>query len=239
MFNARRELLLTRSFFHEATNQIQKTFSSTTIHTLQHDNDTKPPEDKSLSTIIYMFLKNFSKMYLIRIAFMLLSMFNKKALKKGLLRLLFNASFNMKNFRTSFLVAIIPFLYDLQHILGKHVFNLDTNNIWFTFISGFVASFVGISYENTTDLVRFIILSILGRVIHSIYTIIAIKNNYPHHNKTISFFTAFIIFATFNIFSYYVSDFKPITNLFDKYGLYEGNEKLEFKEVRITNNIFK
>lgn len=239
MFNSRRELLLSKSFFHEATNYIQKTFSTTTIHSLQFDNDNNPPEDKGLLTIIYMFFKLFFKMYVIRIGFMAISLTNKKSIKLGILNIIYNATFNFKNLRTSLFVAIIPFLYNIQHIIAKHFLNINTNTFIFTFLSGFVASYIGISYENVTDLVRFIILSMLGRFIHSLFTIIALKYKYSHQNKVVSFLIAFSVFSAFNIFNYYIPEFRPISNLVDKYGLYRNNDKQEMNYIRSIKNIFK
>lgn len=239
MLNANRELLLTRSLFHEATTQLQRMFSTSTIHELEKDNNSNKPGDKSLITIIYIFSKHFSKMYLIRIAFMLLSHISRRGLKLGLLNILYNSTFTMKNFRTSFMVGVIPLIYDLLHKIGKHYLDIDTKGKIFTFVAGFISAYIGISFENMTELMKFVVLSILGRVIYSIFTIIAIKNGYPGHNHLVSFIAFTLICTVFNALNYFVPSFKPITNLVDKYSLAKQLERNELNHYRQIHNIFK
>ena len=241
MFKTQRELLLTNSFFHEATNQIQKVFSSSTIYKLQKDNDELEPEDKPLTVIFYMFCKNFSKMYIIRVAFMVLTAITSKKFKlaDGILRLLYSSTFNISNFKTSLFIGLIPAINDLIHKFAKDFTNINTKSSLFIFLSGFIAAYIGISNDGVSDLMRFIILSILGRVIHSLISIICIRNNIPVKSKVWSYFIFSSICTIFNCFSFYVPDFKPIVNLFDKYGLYQGNEEKEFITYRSLYNIFK
>lgn len=241
MLNTQRELLLTNSFFHEATNQIQKVFSTSTIYKLQKDNDELEPENKPLTVIFYMFCKNFSKMYLIRVAFMLLTAITSKKfrLADGILRLIYSSTFNIGNFKTSLFIGLIPAINDLIHRFAKVFSNIDTKNSLFIFLSAFIAAYIGISNEKVSDLMRFIILSILGRVIHSLISIISIRYNFAIKSKFWSYFLFSSICTIFNCFSFYVPDFKPIVNLFDKYGLYKGNEAKEFSFYRSLYNLFK
>lgn len=237
MFNVQRELHLTKSFFHEVSNQFQKILSSSTI---KEFNEKKSQEEKTLPRIIFFLIKNFTKMYILRILFMIISSLSLKNLKKtGLLKFLFNCTFNKKNLSTATFVGILPFINDLLHLFFNNILLINTNNILFTFIFGFISGFISIQYEDMTSLVKFIILSILGRVIHSLIHLVTVRNNIRFESKAFPYFCFSVLASIFNIFNLFVPDFLPITKLSDKYSFFEGREFEEIQTLRRIYNIFK
>ena len=240
MFNPRNEIMLTRSFFHEASNQIQRYLSTSTLNNLQKEDNELSPKDKSFIVILYKFIKNFSKMYFIRILFTLMTSIKLKEITfSKLLQIIYKSTFNRKNLNTSLFIGLIPSCYDLLHKLINSYFGIDTNNPVMTFLIGFISAYIGISNENITSLVKFMILSILGRVIHSLFNIFLIRKNIQINNKAYAFFTFSTICVIFNCFNYYIAGFKPISSLFDKYGHLAKSEIAELNAARDSVSIFK
>lgn len=227
--------IISKNFFNEAAHQFRRYLSSSTIADLESDCK-KNPEDKTYMSIFYSFSKHFGKMYLIRIVFMSVALIKKKALLSNLHNHLFNVIFNSSNFKTSLFVASIPALYDFLHKFASLF--LNTKSAWFTLFAGFVSAYFGISFEEKTELVKFMIMSLLARTIHSLLCLSAILTKNPPNSKLYSYLALCFICTLFNIMMYYVPDYKPITNLVNKYGLADSALKKELNHYRRINNVF-
>mmetsp|Transcript_29205 Transcript_29205/g.30326 ORF Transcript_29205/g.30326 Transcript_29205/m.30326 type:complete len:245 (-) Transcript_29205:62-796(-) len=228
--------IFSRSLFAEASNQVQKFLSTSTLTELKKETQNKSPEDRSVLSIIYMFLSRFAKIYGIRMLFMSVAMLSKKDLMKNLSAHLLNALVNKSSFRTALFVSSIPTLYNLLHKYLKDY--LDVNSTFFTFIAGFVSAFIGFSFEEKTGLVKFMVLSVLGRTIISCMTYYAVSNNYPASSKLASYLGLLLICTSFNALNYYVPSFKPVSGLVNKYGLLVLPEEFqEMNQVRLQANL--
>lgn len=228
--------IISKSLFAEATRQMQRIFSTQSLHDLQLENNTKNPEDKSLASIFYMFCKHFLKMYGLRIIFMTVNLLQKKNLLKNFSNNVYDAYINMANLKSSFFVAIIPAIYDLLHKIFKNYFNVKSKI--FTLLAGFISAFIGICFEDKSELVKFIILSIFARLMHSLLCLYAVKNGKSPSNKFYAFIGFTIICTIFNFFIYYVPGFKPIYNLSNRYSLANSGEIKELIHYRKISNIF-
>lgn len=226
---------ISKSLFAEATQQMRRIFSSTSIKSLELECN-KNPEEKSLVTIFYQFIKNFCKIYSLRIAFMSLSLIGKKDLFSNLMNHIFNIIFNRKNFNTAMFVSLVPTIYNLLHKLFNNI--VDINNPIFTFLSGAISGLIAIKFEDKTELVKFMILSVLSRIIHSILYLIAMKNNINPNNSFYSYIGFTIICTIFNFFIYYVPGFKPIQNLANKYTLPTKEDIKELLDYKHKLNLF-
>ena len=197
MFN---QDLISKNLFNEATNQIQRFLSSSTIADLNKENKEKPVGEKTYAAMGFSFLKNFLKMYGIRLIFSSVGLLKKKNLLSNLLLNIYNVAFNKGSLKTCLFVSSIPFINELNHKLFKDY--VDVNTIFFTFFSGFISAFIGISFEDHTELVKFIILSLLARTCHSLLTLLAIKTNNPPQSKFYSYLGLLTICTLFNIMNY-------------------------------------
>ena len=97
------------------------------------------------------------------------------------LSLLQSAIFNMPNFRTALFVSLMPTLYKLLKLLFK-MFNYE--NPTSSFISGFISSLIAIFIEEKTDLMSFVILSVMVRVAYVIAVIIGDHFKIPSYPRT-------------------------------------------------------
>lgn len=226
---------ISKSLFAEATQQMRRIFSSTSIKSLELECQ-KNPEEKSLTTIFYQFLKNFCKIYSLRIAFMSLSLLGKKDLFSNLMNYIFNIIFNRKNFNTAIFVSLVPTIYNLLHKLFNNI--IDINSPLFTFVSGVISGFIAIKFEDKTELVKFMILSVLSRIIHSFIYLLAMKNNINPNNTLYSYIGFTIICTIFNFFIYFVPGFKPIQTLANKYTLPTKEDIVELLYYKQKLNLF-
>lgn len=228
--------LISKNLFNEATHQVRRFLSSSTLESLEYDNKNKSPEEKSLMSILYKFSKHFLKMYGIRIVFMLITIIKKKDIKKNIFNYIYKAIFNMGNLRTSFFVASIPLIYELLHKICNSFTN--TKSGWFTLLAGFITGLVSISFEDKTELVKFMIISLFARLIHSLLVLGAIMNKQSHQSKFYSYLALLAVCTSFNLINYYVPGYRPISTLFDGYGLSDKAQLKELRYYRLINDVF-
>mmetsp|Transcript_23121 Transcript_23121/g.24060 ORF Transcript_23121/g.24060 Transcript_23121/m.24060 type:complete len:239 (-) Transcript_23121:93-809(-) len=227
---------VSRSLLHQATHKINTMFSTNSLKSWELENQSKPSQEKSYPSILYRFTKYFLKMYSIRIVFGFVTNFLSKGIKAVTLKNLFDMVFNRKNLWTSLFVAGTPSLYDLLHKIGQYFF--DVNSKIFTFFSGLIAGLIGIFIEDKTDLIRFVVFSILIRTLHSLIYLFALKNGYSTSNRFLSFMALYSLAAFFHFSGYCMPEYKPIYKLFSSYGMYVGREAEEFKHVLRGSKIF-
>lgn len=228
--------LISKNLFNEATHQVRRFLSTSTLADLEYEHKNKNPEDKSLLSILYKFTKHFIKMYSIRIIFMLIAIIKKKEILQNLFPYVYKAIFNMANFRTASFVASIPLIYDLLHKIFKNI--VDIKSGWFTILAGFISGYVCFSFEEKTELVKFMTISLFARLLHSLFVLGAILNKQPPQSKFFSYLALLIVCTCFNLINYYVPSFKPISNLVNKYGLAIPAELAELKHYRKVNDVF-
>jgi hypothetical protein len=199
---------------------------------------------KTLSFLKF-FIKNFLKFYTIRALLELMKKFLKNQFKifKYPLSKFLNIFFNSDNFRTGLFLTIMPGLYKIfSSVFEKYFAKGNTEKdadsesnfgdryekMLYTFLSGFMAGFVGIFFAEKADIMNFIILSIMIRCLHSLIVVYLKKKGYPTQSRLVAFL-AFTLacFGVLFLFFYHPS-YKPMTKLVDRFALYHGNEKAEF-----------
>lgn len=198
----------------------------------QNDQLIPSPETQtpaSVQNILKFFLIQFAKGYGFRIIFSLvktLYSLRKIGLQGLTFELLKSAIFNMPNLRTGLFISLMPTLYKLLKLLFK-TYNYENPKT--SFISGFISSLIAILIEEKTDLMNFVILSVMVRVLYVIAVILADHfklPNYPRTANLILFITASIGFM---FLAFCHPTFAPINKLFLNYANLEPNEVKELE----------
>ena len=146
-------------------------------------------EKQSFSSIFLFFTKQFFKFYGIRILYSLIGLINKLIRSKGFslnLNSILKAFFNMANLRTALFSSLMPSLYKILIKIFNN-FKLFNNEKFMTFLAGFISALVGVFIEEKSQLLIFIILSIMVRCIHTAINITLIQNNINFGGKKASF----------------------------------------------------
>ncbi len=224
----------------ETTSTMKSEITSTSFYNLLCDSAT----NCGILSFLKFSTKNFLKFYAIRGLLELMKKFLKNQFKifKYPLSKFKNIFFNTDNFRTGLFLTIMPGLYKIftslfEKYLDKKDNEKQTNSeynyddkYWkmlYTFISGFMASFVGIFFSEKADIMNFIILSVMIRCIHSLIYVYLKKKGYPTQSRLVAFLIfTLACFCVLFLFFFHPS-YKPITKLVDRFALYQGNEKAE------------
>ena len=195
-----------------------------------------------LFNLLKIILKNFLKFYGIRVFLELMKKLLKhqaKILKYSLTKII-QIIFNWENVRTGLFLTIMPGLYKFfSFILQEHLTNNNNKKendkgveMIITFVSGFLASFIGIFFAEKAEIMNFIIVSIMLRSLHSTIVVFLKKKGYPSHNK----FIAWLIFtiACFGVLFLFFAhpSFKSMTKLVDRFAVYIGKEKEEINYLK-------
>lgn len=229
--------LISRSLLHEATNQLNKMFSSSSLKKWETESLFNKPQDKSFMSLIYQYIRSFLKILLMRSAInCTISILKQGILKSLSLKNIYDIIINKGNFQSAHCIASIPFINDLLHKLFNNI--LDVDSSLFTLIAGFLSALIGIYFEEKTDLVRFLILSITAKTIYSIYYCILSNLGYNPINKYVSYLFLLLVCGSFNLIIYKIPEFKPIHNIFIKYGLLTNSEKAEFAHMTKSSSSF-
>lgn len=179
------------------------------------------------------FSKKFLIVFGIRAIYSIIQLirFKRKSFVKLTMNIFLGKIFNMSNLRTSLCVSFLPFSYKLlKLILNKMINFSDTDNSMsdiLTFIIGFISAFISINLEERTPLVHYVILSIMVRVLHTSLQFLFKKLNIFQNTGKKWDFMVFLMAAVFMWSIYFLNpDYKPITDLFDKYANYANEEEL-------------
>jgi hypothetical protein len=203
----------------EGSCDIINSFSSNFFHHLKH------------------FIRLFLKIFGIRSVYSLFLLIKswKKPLTKITLNDILKSIFNLSNLRTSLSVGLLPFLFqNLKFVFNKFSFFKNYSNFTI-FLSGFISAFSSILIEEKTNLVNYIILSIMVRVVHSIILLIFKKYNvFQNTGKVWDYFT-FLIASIFIWTVYFLNpDYTPVTSLIDSYANYR-NQTEKMDAIRFRN----
>merc|ERR1711976_54724 len=97
-----------------------------------------------------------------------------------------------------------------------------------TFIFGFIAGFISMLIEEKTKIVNFVIMSIFVRTIHAILLVLFKKFNIYQEDSTTMDYLKYLLAATLICSVYFLNpNYKPVTNLFDKYAHYPSDYELK------------
>jgi hypothetical protein len=185
----------------------------------------------SCSKVLIASIKLFLKVYGIRVAYSLFKLFKSK--NKFTIDKLVTSTFNLGNLRTGLFVSLLPLSYKYIKQLIETLFNLK-DSAWITFVAGLLSSYISVCFEEKTNLVNYIILSVLARVAHSGIIILFKKLNIFQVTGKLWDFSVFFIAAFILIMINFLNPgFKPITKLLDTYSNYVNQgEKDEMKRMR-------
>jgi hypothetical protein len=191
---------------------------------------------KKLLSIFKFFAVQFGKFYGLRALLSLvqgLMKINFKAKNFSFL-LLYKCLFNESNLRTGLFLSVMPALFKLFNYFFELLVSKDNliGQILFTFLSGFIASFLGISISEKTNIMVFVILSALVRSIHSLIVVFLKKHNIRTTSKTVTFFVFLVVCFGFLFLGFYHPEFKQISALMDRYGNVNGTEVPEIWKIR-------
>jgi len=171
---------------------------------------------------------NFVKYFSLRSIYSVLKLFLSK--RKLILskELLFHI-FSLSNLRTSLFVAMLPLLFNTF----KKLFGNNERGI---FLSGMLSGFIAFYFEEKTNLVKFLVLSLMVRVLYSY--LIVINQNSEYDIPYFSYeFLFFLISSTAMVYiSFLYPQFTGITNLFDAYGSFTKIDQYQMWRLR---NIIK
>jgi hypothetical protein len=191
----------------ENFSQVENSFSSRFLFNLNH------------------FVRIFFKVFGIRTVyslFLLIKSWRKPYSKITFINIV-KSIFNLPNLRTSLSVSILPFLFqNIKFIFSQFSFFKNYSNFTI-FISGFISAFCSILIEEKTNLVNYIISSIMVRVIHSIILLIFKKYNvFQNTGKVWDYFTFLI--ASILIWTVYFLNpgYTPVTSMIDSYANYRN-----------------
>jgi len=206
-----------------------KDFKDSNNNTNTDKNNSDIQKTNTLPNIMKFFGIQFLKVYGFRVVYSLLkTIFSlKKSGMKGLtFELLKSAIFNMPNLRTALFVSLMPTLYKLMKLLFK-TFNYE--NPTSSFISGFISSLIAVLIEEKTDLMNFVILSVMVRVSYVIAVIIADHFKIPSYPRTANLLLFIVASVGFIFLAFCHPTFAPINKLFLNYANLEPNEIKELQ----------
>lgn len=200
---------------------------------MENEYNKEKVETKFISILKHSF-NLFKKVYLVRIIYSLFKMFkNRNKIPLSFLNLIVSV-FNISNLRTGISVSSIPLVYAMfKKLLGYFGIHKDsTRNI---FWAGFLSALISILIEEKTNLVSFILLSIIVRIGHSALSLLCKKLNiFQEDSKTYDYFSFLLMALTMYTVNFLNPGFKPITKQFDAYNNYlnqhEYDEMVQFRE---------
>lgn len=192
----------------------------------------KHKNDKLIFTIKSC-LHKFIKFYGLRAALGLIGIIFKNRLNysKYLLSDVMKALFNLNNLRTGLFLSLMPTIYKLLNIFFRNHSSKENEKLY-TFISGFIASLIGILISEKAKIMNFIVMYALIRSLHSALVVFLKKKGCETHNKIITWIAfASCLFAILMMAFYYPS-FHKTKNLVDSWAQFKKNEANEVSYLR-------
>ncbi len=185
---------------------------------------------QTIPSIMKFFLTQFIKAYGFRIIYSLLkTLFSlkKSGIKGFTFDLFLSAIFNMPNLRTALFISLMPTLYKMLKLLFKTY--LKNESPTSSFISGFISSLIAVLVEEKTDLMNFVILSVMVRVMYVIAVILIDYYNLPKFPRTANLVLFVLASIGFIFLAFCHPSFTPINKLFLNYANLEPNEVKELQ----------
>jgi len=193
---------------------------------------------ESFWKIFRFFVIKFLQIYGIRIAYSLLKSLlalKNKGLKGINLAFFMNAVFNMPNFKTASFVSILASSFRLFNYIFKLC---GKENLFTCLISGLLSSFMSIFIEEKTELMNFIILSIMVRTIYTLIIVLVDKYKLPSYPRTANLLMFIIACTGFIFVAFCHPSFASIHKLFTNYANLEDTEAEELAHcVRLVRII--
>ena len=197
----------------------------------------KVDKDDSIPRILKFFAIKFLQIYGFRICYSLLKSLltlKNKGIKGINLKFFIDAIFNMPNLRTAGFVSFLAGSFRLFN----YIFRLfGKENLITCLISGLISSMISIFIEEKTELMNFIILSIMIRTIYTLIIVLADKYKWPSYPRTANLIVFIIACTGFIFIAFCHPTFTSINKLFNNYANLEGTEPEEvahyYRLVRI------
>ena len=197
-----------------------------------------PKDEKkdTMENIFTFFVKQFSKAFAVRSVYTLVTYLSSIRKKKFSLISLFKEIIALPNIRTSLFFSLMPSLNRLFNLeLSKLNTGLDVRVL--TFIAGFTSGLIGILIEEKTELVNFVIFSVLSRVLHILINISMNQFKIDFGGKKSSFLCFLLVSIVFILLSYYHPTFKSIKKIVDSYANFVDEN--EIKEIEFKRNAMR
>ena len=192
------------------------------------DKSIREHSPESLPKILQFFSIKFLQIYGIRIVYSLLkSLFTLKSKGgfKGInLEFFTSAIFNMPNLRTAGFASVLTASYRLFNYIFK-LFGKE--NIFTCLISGLISSLASVFIEEKTELMNFIILSVMVRTIYTVIVVLADKYKLPNYPRTLNTLVFIVACMGFIFIAFCHPTFTSIHKLFTNYANLENSEKEE------------
>jgi hypothetical protein len=174
-------------------------------------------------------LKVFLKIYGVRIIYSLINILRNRKKFTFTFPNILKALFNLANLRTSVFVSALPVLYELFKKIIINIFTKKDSTI-VTFISSFLSGFISILFEEKTNLLSYIVMSIFVRSAHSLLLVILKHYDILQNPGKLWDFAIFLVVALFMYTVNYLNpSYMPISKLFDNYANYV--DKAEYEEM--------
>ena len=145
------------------------------------------------------------------------------------------AAFNIPNLRTASFAAILAGSFRLFNYLFKLI---GKENIYTCFISGLISSLFSVFCEEKTDLMNFIILSVMIRTIYTVILVLADKYKLPNYPRAANLIVFIFACIGFIFIAFCHPSFSSIHKLFTNYANLENSEAEEVRHyVRLVRII--
>ena len=178
-------------------------------------------EDESISKLFNNFAKDLIKYFGIRAAFIL----SKFLLTKVVNQSYFKVLLSLASLRSVLCFSSLPLLYKLF----KKVFGNKEIGV---FISGFLSGFIAINFEEKTNLVQFLILSVFARCLHATFLKQNKDINFDLPWKLLEFILFTVINTTLISLSFLIPHFDKIRDLVDNHNCKTITETYEIDHIR-------
>jgi hypothetical protein len=186
---------------------------------LNNTNDTIPTLIKSIKLLI--------KVFGIRVIITLFGLFKSRRFNyKDIL----SHVFSMTNIKTCLSVSLLPLLYNTF----LKIISLFTKHNIKHFLSAFLSALISISIEDKTSLTNYIILAIMVRSFHSLFSSISKKYNLFQQPTRLFDFSLFLITCLSVVtVSHLNPTYEPLKKLYDTYNKYiDDKEESEYILMR-------
>jgi len=188
-------------------------------------------KEPSMNKILIKFLKDFLKYFSLRSIYSIIQLILTKKKFNLVVNQLQQSIFSIANLKTSLFVSLIPLLFSLL----RKVFGSNGKGI---FLSGFISGYLAILVEEKTPMVKFIVISIFVRLLHSIA--VKVNSNSQYDIPYISYeFLTFLISSIVMVYlSFIFPQFTGITKAIDVYGNFTNSDKHQMHKLRNIAKIF-
>jgi hypothetical protein len=190
--------------------------------------ESKCPISK-LPSLIKFFVTQFLKFYGLRACISLVKylIFKRGYLKPNLFRILF-ILLDPANMKTGLFLSLMPFLFELI----QNFFNPNKSSKLITFIAGFISGLAGVMVSEKGSFMRFVILSVFVRSLHSLIQVALKERGLPTESRSVTYVVFWLACLGFLYLAYFFPSYQPISSMFITYASPIGNELKELNAIR-------